>query len=99
MFFVGNFLGALNSDVLVKASCNKHFKTSIEHKQTPRHPLVHTFKERVVLTEVVSCACALSLVRKKWQCDTLRINPIPEILRNMVIIIYHINIILCIETK
>ena len=64
MFFARHFHGTLNSDVLVKASFYKHFKTSTERKQAPRRrPLDHIFKEGIVLTEVVSCACAMSLVR------------------------------------
>lgn len=46
MFFVKNFHGTLNSDVLVKASFYKHFKTSTERKQALRHrPAVYIFKE------------------------------------------------------
>jgi len=63
MFFVRNFHDTLNSDVLVKASFYKHFKTSTERKQASRlRPTVDIFKEENVLTEVVSCACAVSLV-------------------------------------
>jgi len=64
MFFVGNFHDTLNSDVLVKASFYKHFKTSTQRKQPSRHRRTghYIFKEGDVLTEVVSCACAVSLV-------------------------------------
>lgn len=46
MFFVKNFLRTLNSDVLVKASFYKHFKTSTERKQAPRRPSYTFLKGR-----------------------------------------------------
>lgn len=85
MFFVGNFHDTLNSNVLVKASFYKHFKTSTECKQPPRlRRTEHIFKEGNVLTEVVSCACAVSLVGSGILSHSKN-QTIPEILCNIII--------------